>query len=231
MHRSGTSLLAAWLEECGLVIDRGRRVGPAKGNPRGHFEDWDIVRLQRAAIYQRQGDASLGWKIHEPRPLSFPVRIRLGIAKAIAIRSLRTPVWGWKDPRSALFLHEWQRMVPGLRTLIVWRPASEVVASLERRSAAATNLEMKVAAGESLDIWRSYNRLLIDHARSSPEKTIVVRLSEACRRPDKVFAAVNRCLGGKLVYKPIDRLFENELLTSEPGPSDPLEAELNELSL
>ena len=43
MHRSGTSMVAAYLQQAGVSIGRNL-IGPAPGNPRGHFEDRDFRR-------------------------------------------------------------------------------------------------------------------------------------------------------------------------------------------
>ena len=44
MHRSGTSLISSYLEQSGL--DLGDKLFPPdKGNPRGYFEDMDMVHF------------------------------------------------------------------------------------------------------------------------------------------------------------------------------------------
>ena len=43
MHRSGTSLVASWLESSGLVIHDGAFLGPSVGNEKGNFEDADSL--------------------------------------------------------------------------------------------------------------------------------------------------------------------------------------------
>lgn len=49
MHRSGTSLVASLCADAG--VDMGARLlGPGPGNPRGHYEDLDVLseRIRRA---------------------------------------------------------------------------------------------------------------------------------------------------------------------------------------
>ena len=52
MHRSGTSLLAALLEDWGVHIGE-TLVGADVGNPRGHFEDRDILDFHTRALASR----------------------------------------------------------------------------------------------------------------------------------------------------------------------------------
>ena len=62
MHRSGTSLVASWLNLCGLILDQGRVIPPLIGNKKGFFEDLDFVLLQEKSIMQ-QIPFSGGWKV------------------------------------------------------------------------------------------------------------------------------------------------------------------------
>jgi hypothetical protein len=234
MHRSGTSLTASWLQGCGLVIDNGRLLGPATGNERGHYEDLDIVDFQREAITAQVRESN-GWKVHEGRPLHFSWRTRARLAVAVSRRMIKYPTWGFKDPRSALFLNDWRRLVPGIRTLIVWRPASDVAMSLERRaSKAATNpkpnRKLSVASGEGLVIWRAYNRLLLDYARQHERTTIVTSLAALIANDRAVFERVNTLLDDRLSYAPLSSYAQDEMLHSDAGPADPMERELTAIS-
>jgi hypothetical protein len=235
MHRSGTSLTASWLQGCGLAIDNGRLLGAAAHNPRGHFEDWDLLAYHRQAI-TAQVQNSNGWKAFERRPLRFDWSSRAGLALEVAKRTIKYPTWGFKDPRSALFLDEWRWLVPGIRTLIVWRPAFEVVTSLERRSLEASRQgkhaeQLHVAADEGLLIWRAYNGVLLDYARRHPRTTIVTSLLTLLADDRSVFDRINALLGKRLSYSPLSRYADHELLHMGSGPADPLEHELAGISL
>jgi hypothetical protein len=234
MHRSGTSLTASWLQGCGLVIDNGRLLGACTGNERGHYEDLDIVDFQGRAIAAQVCESN-GWKVHEGRPLHFSWRTRARLAVEVSRRMIKYPTWGFKDPRSALFLNEWSRLVPGIRTLIVWRPASEVARSLERRSSKAAsnpkpNHKVFVASGEGLLIWRAYNRLLLDYARQHQRTTIVTSLAALLANDRAVFERVNKLLDDRLSYAPLSSYTEDELLHSDAGPPEPMERELTAIS-
>lgn len=234
MHRSGTSLTASWLQGCGLVIHNGRLLGPSAHNTQGHFEDSDLLEHHSHAITAQVSNSS-GWKVLEPRPLRFHWRSRAGLAIEVAKRMMKYPTWGFKDPRSSLFLEEWRWLAPGIRTLIVWRPASEVVMSLERRSSAASRDrkhagKLRVEPDEGLLIWRAYNTLLLDYAIRHPRTTIVTSLAALLAGDRAVFDRINRLLDSRLSYSPLSLYANPELLHGERGPADPLEHELAAVS-
>jgi len=234
MHRSGTSLTASWLQGCGLVIDNGRLLGAAGGNERGHYEDLDFLDFHRDAIAAQVRDSN-GWKVHEGRPLHFSWRTRARLTVEVSRRMIKYPTWGFKDPRSTLFLNDWRRLVPGIRTLIVWRPASDVAMSLERRASKATskpqpNLKVSVASGEGLLIWRAYNSLLLDYARQHQRTTVVTSLAALLANDRAVFERVNKLLDDRLSYAPLSSYADGELLHSAGGPAEPMERELTAIS-
>ena len=61
MHRSGTSVIAQWLQRCGLCLGENL-LGPAIGNNEGHFEDTDFVFLHDILIVKLQN--LIIWKIN-----------------------------------------------------------------------------------------------------------------------------------------------------------------------
>jgi hypothetical protein len=53
-------------------------------------------------------------------------------AEILAARAGR-PLWGWKDPRTCLFLDFWKARVPQAQYLCVYRNPLDVILSLARR--------------------------------------------------------------------------------------------------
>ena len=186
MHRSGTSLTAAALQACGLAIGE-RLMGAFPGNPRGHFEDLDFVEIHQKAL------SSLGLPhtglIAEGAPLVLPQSsLRSARACIAARRDMRQP-WGFKDPRTVLFLTSWSELLPEAHWLFLFRDPFEVLDSLRRRG--------DPVAAESPDtalrVWVHYNTLILDfihrhRARSllfelnSVEATLPALLAEAGTR-------------------------------------------------
>lgn len=127
MHRSGTSLLANWLAYCGL--DLGDETIPGDySNPAGHYEDQAFVAFHRD-ILRENGLDYLVSKRHM-LVISETQRVR---AKQLILSRTAKNRWGWKDPRTALFLDFWKSLLPDLRVLVVYRHYAQVVDSLLRR--------------------------------------------------------------------------------------------------
>lgn len=60
MHRSGTSLFASWLQDCGMVIQHEFFIAPYPDNPNGFFEDRDFVRVEDVQSIRRRAPLSSG---------------------------------------------------------------------------------------------------------------------------------------------------------------------------
>lgn len=174
MHRSGTSLVASVLEQAGLHIgaDAEREVKPLIGQPRGHFEDHDFFELHEAilAALERScfsaGEAALG-RLEAPGALaaldpSFEARARALVAARSGL-----PFWGWKDPRTALFLGLWDRLLPDARYLFLYRHPVDVALSLWRRN---LDLEVKQDPWLAFRAWETYNRRLLAFRDRHPER-------------------------------------------------------------
>jgi hypothetical protein len=210
MHRSGTSLFASWLQRCGLVIaDRGLHPATA-GNDLGHFEDVEFERLNRRAIL-RACEGSRGWVLPHAVDLHFSWRERSDARRLIRRRSRKYSVWGWKDPRSSLFLEEYERLIPGLKVCALWRPEAEVVDSLLRRAAVTENPQMLVTAEEALQCWRTYNGCIARYAAERPE-VLVLPLHALLDDDRATFDRVNRLLDGRLRYVPLRTVYDERLL-------------------
>lgn len=210
MHRSGTSLVASWLEQCGLVISDGRLHPATVGNERGHFEDVDFERLHRRVILRRY-PASRGWVVPAGAELHLSRRDRLKARRLIRRRSRTYAVWGWKDPRTSLFLWDYRRLVPDLKVCAIWRPKEEVVDSLLRRASLTDNPHMLVSEAEAGVCWRLYNDRIDEYVGSTPS-AIKVPLSQLLRDDRRVFDRVNELLGGRLSYVSLSEVYDAGLL-------------------
>ncbi|HEY9871594.1 MAG TPA: sulfotransferase [Candidatus Obscuribacterales bacterium] len=165
MHRSGTSLLAHLLLEAG--VDLGSRLLPAaESNRNGHFENLDFIELHRK-ILSFQGAETDGWTLR--RDLSVPEPL-LQEARRVVSRNARAGPWGWKDPRTTLFLDFWATELPEAKFVFAHRPPWEVVDSLFRRGDEIFQREPLLA----LQVWEHYNRLVLEFAGKYPERTLLV---------------------------------------------------------
>lgn len=128
MHRSGTSLLANYLHHSGINMGK-ELVGPARGNKFGHFEDVAIVDFHKEII-QREYDSHM-WVEQRPRTTEQDI---IRAKSLIENKSSDEEVWGWKDPRTSLFLELWLEVLPEARFIFLYRNPINVIDSIIRRS-------------------------------------------------------------------------------------------------
>lgn len=168
MHRSGTSLIAGMLAQAG--VDLGDRlVPPASDNPLGFFEDADFVAFHESCLSAR------GETLLVTRPFEFiPTAAENTSAnQLIAARSGRE-LWGWKDPRTCLFLDFWREHLPDARFLFVYRPPLEVLMSLVRRGQFRD-----LGLMDGLAAWRVYNTQVAAFCARYPERTFLCSTHES----------------------------------------------------
>ena len=129
MHRSGTSLVANYLRKCGLYIGN-TLVKPDRGNPLGYYEDREILEIHESELNKKGIDA---FNIDERLlPLNISDGNRLKAEKVVAQRS-GVLQWGWKEPRTTLFLTFWDSLIPEAKYLFLFRHPLAVLDSLLRR--------------------------------------------------------------------------------------------------
>lgn len=186
MHRSGTSFVAGLLRSAGLFLG-DRLLGADPTNPRGHFEDLDFLDYHRMLLraYGFPDDGFVTGLRIEPAE-----RFR---KRAMALVEERRGVlrpWGWKDPRTALFLPFWDSVVPDARFLFVFRPPWDVVDSLFRRG---DRIFLRNPAF-TLAVWLDYNARIRDFARAHPERVLIRELSQVARNPEALCTDVREDL-------------------------------------
>lgn len=185
MHRSGTSLLANWLDRCGF--DMGdEMIGPGNGNTEGHFEDLQFYNLHKKILkYNRTS-----YRIYGDKVIHYP-EIAILEAHSLYSKKKEKDCWGWKDPRTCLMLDLWNQVLPEYKTIIIYRDYRQVVDSLFRRKQGASksamgqklqNLKYAMfndqAANRFLQMWIVYNRKILDHVQKLNQNDFIV-LNEA----------------------------------------------------
>jgi hypothetical protein len=135
MGRTGSSLLARVLNLIGMELGNPDRImGPARSNPKGHWEYVPFVEINDAIL------AAFGGSWDEPP--SFPRDWQ----KASGLDELRekargiiredfanSRLWGWKDPRASITLPFWQQLIPSMQYIICLRDPLAVARSLQVR--------------------------------------------------------------------------------------------------
>jgi len=161
MHRSGTSMIARALNLCGLNLGKDDQLlGPSDSNPLGHFEHAGFLRINELLL------AHFGASWHDPPELQQGWETDASLselsaeARQLAGTFSEFPVWGWKEPRTTLFLPFWKSVIPGLRFVICLRSPLDVARSLQTRNA------IPIGAGASL--WHHYSQAAVRDTVGSP---------------------------------------------------------------
>lgn len=186
MHRSGTSLVASLLQRFGVDIGENL-LGPGEGNPRGHFEDLDFVRFHEDWLH-RSGQRMLLQNDFRPR-VSSEERDR---ARRLIDSRQGQGLWGFKDPRTSLFLPFWHELLPEARYLLVFRHPIDVVLSLLRRG---SDYEALVDPAAGLRSWAVHNRCILEFYRQHSEHCFLVEIDSLTRNIDRFSSELSRKLG------------------------------------
>jgi hypothetical protein len=210
MHRSGTSLVAAMCQSAGLAIG-DRLVEPHATNPLGHFEDVDFYRFHEHVLAEN-GRIPAGYD-----PGDTPPRVSLSLQQQaenlISDRRTTGRAWGWKDPRTVLFLDFWLEMLPEAKCLLVFRHPWQVADSLHRRGDAIFHND----AERALRLWHRYNAFIRDCADTHPERVLVRSIDDLIADPNAVFQDIRTRLG--IPLKDPLPLYRPELFASEKRPT------------
>lgn len=208
MHRSGTSLTASLLHAAGVRLG-DRLLGADRGNDRGHFEDLEIYEFHQAVLRSNglgtEGFVAAG-SVAVPDPLE-PVGRRLAADRARA-----GGVWGWKEPRTVLFLDYWDAILNDARYVFVFRRPWEVVDSLFRRGDETFAGNPAFAAA----VWLHYNRTILEFVRKHESRCLVREVDQVAADPHGLCAAVRAHLGIGL-GDPSAR-YEEQLLIRDASP-------------
>jgi hypothetical protein len=207
MHRSGTSLAASLVATAGVHVG-DQLMGPAAGNPRGHFEDLEFYRLHQR-ILEANGLSRDGFTCQDA--IEVPARARAKAAALVEQRRAAGRPWGWKDPRSTLFLEFWAELVPESRFVFLVRPPWEVVDSLFRRGDDPFALNPRF----TVDVWFAYNRRVRDFVRRHAERCTVVEAAGVAADPTGFVGRVADLMAVPLA-RPTPQ-FEPGLLITEHG--------------
>lgn len=174
MHRSGTSLIASFIHHSGIDLGDDL-VGPRKSNPYGHFEDAEILDFHRDILVRE-----FGHPMWVPGPPDLSEEDRQRAAQLIAVRRHKAR-WGWKEPRTCLFLELWNGLLPDALFLFVVRHPLLVLDSLSRRTKSKFYHFRK--HNKFLRAWMTYNQECALFCRSHCDRCMLIVLEEAVRNP------------------------------------------------
>ena len=151
MHRSGTSFLAGSLEACGLQLGEVSTENPH--NRRGNREHPELMSMHDAVLAANDGS----WK-KPPRRRAWPVERAAELRAFVERMNAAHPLWGFKDPRALLLYAEWEKALPHLERVGIFRHPLAVHRSLAARNA-------RFDERRSVRLWCDYNECLVRELR------------------------------------------------------------------
>jgi hypothetical protein len=237
MHRSGTSLVAQWLHRCGLHIGT-RLVGAGRGNIEGHFEDRDFLDLHRSILISNNlPDTGLVSEFDTALNNTHLAEIK-GL---IALKNSLFEEWGWKEPRTCLFLEQYMHVLPAAKYIILLRDYNSVVDSLIRRDFDKTESKFlqkcnfvnrliwkcykrrKVnwlfhtrRTAHYLKVWILYNEKLLQHLQEiDPRDYLLIDVNSLTKQSDMVLGYIKESWSFTLSSIPFLQVYNKSLINNK----------------
>lgn len=241
MHRSGTSLTTQWLYRCGLNVGENL-LGAGIGNDDGHYEDIDFYEAQKQILRNKNIEDS-GFT-ETPVP-GLAVEEKEFLQSIITKKNSLSKEWGWKDPRTCLFLKDYEDLLPEAYYLVVFRDWKSTVSSLISRTYKVIyptddivikgffkgyrkKLEVqkridelcKERATNFLKIWILYNKeILKSMSRLSKENYTVVNFGALLQSDKDVFKKLTDHWNFGLDYVSFKEIYKPKLISKEINTS------------
>ncbi|TXF90948.1 hypothetical protein FUA23_03875 [Neolewinella aurantiaca] len=221
MHRSGTSLMGQWLANCGLHLGE-EMLGKSASNKFGHFEDRDFLEFHRALLAHNNLDYDVGEKMSIEIPTEFEVEAE----KLIEAKNNENGQWGWKEPRTCLFLDFWDEKIPGAKSLVIYRDYENVVDSLLRRyfhkydhrrnfilkfwHRRKVRRSLNDLANHFLRVWINYNEHLISYVirKQAGEDYLLISHSDFLEKSDIIVRKLVQDWGFQLDLVGIESVYK-----------------------
>ena len=234
MHRSGTSLLTQWLYRCGLHMGN-QFLEAGIGNTQGHYEDVDFYNYHQRVLSEH--DLNKDGLVTTPLQ-SLSEAQQQSLRRLIREKAASQVQWGWKDPRTCLFLPFYREVIPDARYLVILRDYRSVVSSLIQRLYAESVHKYERKGGlprliwkyckapyrkekllrkhseHNLKVWISYNEAILQHLQQLPPSAYLVvdhAFLANCNR--KVFDHLSAIWNFRLDYYNFNTLYKESLIS------------------
>ena len=205
MHRSHTSLVAQSIQTAGLFL--GDSLVPEdSSNPKGHFESKEIVSFHES-ILSRSDMSGAPLFINPGRLESIldSSEVKAGASQVIQ-KNFDRPQFGFKDPRTSLFLPLWDKILPNAFYFFIFRHPAKVVQSLTNRRKRRYGASFRpLDALRFLNLWILTNQKILEFVNESPEKCLVAMAPDDLITPESQ-KRIDKIIGDKWKFdlKPID---------------------------
>jgi len=196
--------MGSYLQSCGINMGDDL-VGAAKGNKFGHFEDIRFVELHKKSLLRN--------KSHMYSPahnLIFSQNEITEAKKIVSDRNEKYQHWGWKDPRSSLYLKDWYAIEPGIKFIFLYRHPMSVIDSLVRR---ATDRRLKVLPWQAATAWIRYNEEILSFYKSHIDNCILININNFNETHNESTVILENWLGLKLPEPYTDVYHPGEIST------------------
>lgn len=232
MHRSGTSVVTQWLNRCGLQVG-DNLMGAAAGNDDGHYEDVDFLRAHEAILKSRR----LPDKGYTDAIKQLTEEETDRLRDIVYYKNCFHQQWGWKDPRTCLFLDTYRQLLPDAFYFVVLRNCPSVVTSLiirmrhyeEKEHASLTGISkfiwthfskkrltktlLKKHSQHYLQVWINYNEAILQHLQQLRRNSYLVTDYSSLYDNDKtVFEQLTKRWGFTLHFCPFREVYKENLL-------------------
>ncbi|MBS1501963.1 MAG: sulfotransferase [Bacteroidetes bacterium] len=240
MHRSGTSLVTNWLYHCGLQVGENL-LGKNAGNEEGHFEDTEFLKLHEEILAANNlPDTGL----FADKNIEISAYQKAKIRAVIDVKNELFEQWGWKEPRTCLFLDTYKSLIPQAHYLVIVRDYRPVVNSLLKRDFRTIEEQYlsrnflqrliwrsfkrdvrrkefyRLKAEYYLKVWIDYNERIINFLKEiAPEQYLVVSYAALEKNDKKPFLFLAERWRFNLRYIPFLDVYKENLISSLPDLS------------
>lgn len=178
MHRSNTSALGKVIYEAGYNMG-DKLMPPSKANPKGYFEDEDIINFEESLIQKITGYRFKFWYIDKDVKLDMNLLSEEDYTKAkklILSKLGQSDHFIWKSPRSSLLLNFWKKLFPNLSVIMLYRHYDLVANSLVNRGDMWKFSKLRFfQKRKALNIWHKYNLEILRYYNSNKKSSILLR--------------------------------------------------------
>ncbi len=212
MHRSGTSLTSHYLSECGLHIGDNLinyDISNPLGDYKGHHEDKDFLDFHKQVLQNK------GINTFPANEFRLPVRVgNRDRERALELLKSRAEIsqWGWKDPRTTLFLNFWHEIIENARYLFLFRHPLAVVDSLLRRGQDSQISRKPIIA---LKAWQVYNQQILAFWEKHQDVSVVFEIDELIKAPEYFRFYLEKKIGLELKPIPFEKILLKKSLNSQ----------------
>ena len=201
--------MGRFLKDSGIDVG-DNLLGPHLSNPYGHFEDIEILDFHKK-ILRREFNGEDQWVPELPCLTEEDRKVAMSL---IEKRHKKGKPWGWKEPRTCLFLDFWTELIPEAKFLFLFRSPNTVLDSLSRRHN-ITPMNWRVH-NKFINAWILYNRQILMFYNKYKERCILVAIEHSVENPDNFVQLLCNRLHYKFKEKDFVACYDASILRQGP---------------